>query len=83
MSKTKQPKLVQREISSNGHNVYIRLIDLGYNTMMIPLMTREDLNDLRTAIDEVLKHSKRWSCNQKKNKKSNGTFKRYLQGISN
>ena len=32
--------------------------NLGYDTMMIPLMTREDLKDLRTAIDEVLKNSK-------------------------
>lgn len=32
--------------------------DLNYNTMMVPLMTREDLKDLRIAIDEVLKHSK-------------------------
>lgn len=32
--------------------------DLGFNTMMVPLMTREDLKDLRTAIDEVLKNSK-------------------------
>lgn len=33
-------------------------MNLGYNSMMIPLMTREDLKDLRTAIDEVLKNSK-------------------------
>jgi hypothetical protein len=32
--------------------------ELGYNLMMIPLMTREDLKDLHTAIGEVLKHSK-------------------------
>ena len=32
--------------------------NLGYNRMMIPLMTREDLNNLRIAIDEVLKNSK-------------------------
>lgn len=32
--------------------------DLGYNTMTVPLMTRNDLIDLRTAIDEVLKHSR-------------------------
>ena len=32
--------------------------DLGYNRIMIPLMTRADLNDLRTTIDEVLKNSK-------------------------
>jgi hypothetical protein len=32
--------------------------DLGYETMMIPLMSREDLKDLRIAIDEVLKNSK-------------------------
>jgi hypothetical protein len=28
------------------------------NRIMIPLMTREQLNDLRIAIDEVLKNSK-------------------------
>jgi hypothetical protein len=32
--------------------------DLGYNRIMIPLMTRADLNDIRIAIDEVLKNSK-------------------------
>lgn len=32
--------------------------DLNFHTMMIPLMTRQDLKDLRTAIDEVLKNSK-------------------------
>lgn len=32
--------------------------DMGYNTMMIPTMSREALKDLRTAIDEVLKNSK-------------------------
>lgn len=32
--------------------------DMGYNTLMIPTMSREALKDLRTAIDEVLKHSK-------------------------
>ena len=32
--------------------------DLGYNIIMIPLMTREELIDLRIAIDEVLKNSK-------------------------
>ena len=32
--------------------------NLGYNNMMVPCMTREDLKDLRTAIDEVLKNSK-------------------------
>lgn len=32
--------------------------DLNFHTMMIPLMTREDLMNLRTAIDEVLKNSK-------------------------
>jgi hypothetical protein len=30
----------------------------GFNTMMIPLMTREDLKDLHTAISEVLKNSR-------------------------
>lgn len=82
MKKTKQPKLAQRQLSCNGHDVYVSLVgncgcisitdrnlypdsdsrsermNSGYNTMMIPLMTREDLKDLRTAIDEVLKHSK-------------------------
>ena len=32
--------------------------NLNYNTMMIPLMTREDLKDLYVAIGEVLKNSK-------------------------
>ena len=32
--------------------------DLNFNRMMIPLMTRDDLKRLRTAIDEVLKNSK-------------------------
>ena len=32
--------------------------DLNYNTLMIPLMTREHLKDLHTAIGEVLKNSK-------------------------
>jgi hypothetical protein len=32
--------------------------DLGFSSMMIPLMTREQLKDLKTAIDEVLKNSK-------------------------
>ena len=32
--------------------------NLGFNTMMIPLMTREQLKDLHTAIGEVLKNSK-------------------------
>jgi len=32
--------------------------NLNYHTMMVPLMTREQLKDLRTAIDEVLKNSK-------------------------
>ena len=32
--------------------------DLNFNRMMIPLMTREDLKDLHTAIGEVLKNSK-------------------------
>lgn len=30
----------------------------GFNTMMIPLMTREQLKDLHIAIGEVLKNSK-------------------------
>ena len=32
--------------------------NLGFDTMMIPLMTREDLKLLKIAIDEVIKHSK-------------------------
>ena len=32
--------------------------DRGFERMMIPLMTREDLKDLHTAIGEVLKNSK-------------------------
>ena len=32
--------------------------NLNFNKMMIPLMSRDDLKQLRIAIDEVLKHSK-------------------------
>jgi hypothetical protein len=32
--------------------------DKMFNKIMIPLMTRSDLNELRIAIDEVLKNSK-------------------------
>lgn len=32
--------------------------DLMFNRMMIPLMTKEDLKDLHTAIGEVLKNAK-------------------------
>ncbi len=32
--------------------------NLGYNTMTIPEMTRDDLKRLKTAIKEVLKNSK-------------------------
>lgn len=32
--------------------------NLGFNTIMVPLMTREQLKDLHTAIGEVLKNSK-------------------------
>lgn len=32
--------------------------DLNFNRIMIPLMTREQLKDLHTAIGEVLKNSK-------------------------
>ena len=32
--------------------------DKMFNRIMIPLMTREQLKDLRIAIDEVLKNSK-------------------------
>jgi hypothetical protein len=82
MATKKLPKLAQRQINSNGHNVYVSLVgnvgcisiednnlypdsdsrserrNLNYHTMMIPLMTREDLKDLHTAIGEVLKISK-------------------------
>jgi hypothetical protein len=81
MATKKQPKLVQRQMSVNGHNVYVSLVgdcgcisiednnlypdgdsrsdrrDLNFHSMMIPLMTREDLKDLHTAIGEVLKNS--------------------------
>ena len=33
-------------------------MNMGFNTIMIPLMTREDLKDLHAAIGEVLKNSK-------------------------
>jgi hypothetical protein len=82
MAIKKQPKLVQRQLSVNGHNVYVSLIgdcgcisiednnlypdndsrmnrrNLNFHSMMIPLMTREQLKDLHIAIGEVLKHSK-------------------------
>jgi hypothetical protein len=32
--------------------------DLGFNTMMVPLMTRKELKNLRRSIKEVLKNSK-------------------------
>ena len=32
--------------------------DLNFNSLMIPLMTREQLKDLHIAIGEVLKNSK-------------------------
>lgn len=32
--------------------------NLNFNKIMIPCMTREDLKDLHTAIEEVLKNSK-------------------------
>lgn len=32
--------------------------DLGFNSMMVPLMTRQELKDLKIAIEEVLKNSK-------------------------
>jgi hypothetical protein len=32
--------------------------DLGYNRIMIPLMTRNQLKELKLAIEEVLKNSK-------------------------
>ena len=32
--------------------------DMNFNRMMVPLMTREQLKDLHTAIGEVLKNSK-------------------------
>lgn len=30
----------------------------GFNTLMIPVLTREQLKDLKIAIDEVLKNSR-------------------------
>jgi len=51
-------------INITDHNLYpdedsrAKAMELGYNTMTIPLMTREELKDLRNAIDEVLKNSK-------------------------
>jgi len=82
MGTKKQPKLAQRQVTSNGHNIYIGLVgnnggyisiednnlypdgdsrsdrrNLNFHSIMIPLMTREHLKDLRTAIDEVLKNS--------------------------
>jgi len=32
--------------------------DMNFNRIMVPVMTREDLKDLHTAIGEVLKNSK-------------------------
>jgi hypothetical protein len=32
--------------------------DLNFHTMMVPLMTREELKNLHTAIGEVLKNSR-------------------------
>ena len=32
--------------------------DMGFESQMIPCMTREDLKNLKIAIDEVLKNSK-------------------------
>lgn len=32
--------------------------DMNFNIMTVPLMTRQDLKDLKIAIEEVLKHSK-------------------------
>lgn len=32
--------------------------DLGFNSMMIPLMTRSDLKRIKVAIKEVLKNSR-------------------------
>jgi hypothetical protein len=51
-------------ISIEDNNIYpdrdSRAIrrDMLFNRIMVPLMTREALIDLRTAIDEVLKNSK-------------------------
>jgi hypothetical protein len=33
-------------------------LNMNFNRLMIPLMTRKQLKDLRIAIDEVLKNSK-------------------------
>lgn len=50
------------EISDNGlypdEDSRTHRRDLGFNSMMVPLMTREDLEDLYTAIGEVLKNSR-------------------------
>jgi hypothetical protein len=32
--------------------------NLGFNTMMVPLMTRSEMKDLKIAIEEVLRNSK-------------------------
>lgn len=79
MSKTKLPKLAQRQTCPNGYTIAIGLTgNVGYISIedrnlypdsdsrterrnlnyMVPCMTREDLKDLRTAIDEVLKNSR-------------------------
>ena len=49
--------IVDNNLYPNEHSGAERM-KLNFNTMMIPCMTREQLKDLRTAIDEVLKHSK-------------------------
>jgi hypothetical protein len=33
-------------------------MNMGFNIMMVPMMSREQLKDLSIAINEVLKHSK-------------------------
>lgn len=51
-------------INITDHNLYpdydsrAEAMNLGYNTLTIPLMSKEQLKELRTAIDEVLNNSK-------------------------
>lgn len=50
------------EISDNGlypdNDSRTHRRDLGFNTMLVPLMTRQDLEDLKIAVEEVLNNSK-------------------------
>lgn len=51
-------------ISIEDNNLYLdedsrsERRNLNYHRILIPCMTREDLKDLKTAIEEVLKNSK-------------------------